>query len=475
MAEGDYELLPQRSQPMQDSSWELEESVWQRKNNSKRRWALIGSAGLAVVLLVAISETFRWQTTCERLTTATQYPWLNTTNSLNYDHSTDLARDNLRNDTHYITSFAQAGYSVRTGRVPIVPPIIPAAHVNKSAGILPFGTVYNLTALRSALRFPVLEWQDVKTLSPNASVLDYPTQDDPTVEHFGCWSTKDRTSHRPHASFPSENLLRLDLSFTRVPNFAFLNQSNDQEYWTTFFGLSATVLPGHAHRDANPENLPIMHKSRLGSELKPEERLACFDLLYYTTSGTTAFEFENKWSPSWYTVGRHLRFTEPLMELTRGYLRRAFGLPDDERVPSIITVHVRHGDFGDICQPGHSPPCYLPLSVYRDGVEEVRRGVLTKHGVDIKHVLVASDESDPTFWEEVRSFGWAYLDHNSEATFEKYGEWYPLLIDKVALSMGLGFVGTLRSTFSVLNGDRVEDWNGGVTKLLDHYAWDPDQ
>lgn len=228
---------------------------------------------------------------------------------------------------------------IRSGRVPIVPPIIPAAHVDKSAGILPFSTVYNLTTLRSTLRYPLIEWSDVKVFAPNATVLDKLQQDDPTVEHFGCWSTKERTTHIPHASIPSENLLRLDLSFTRVPDFAYLNQTNQKEYWTTFYGLSATILPGgHAHRDANPAKLTVMHKSRMGSELKPEEQLACFDLLYYTTSGTRAFEFENKWSPAWYTVGRHLRFTEPLMELTRGYLRRAFGLLDDEDVPAVSSI-----------------------------------------------------------------------------------------------------------------------------------------
>jgi hypothetical protein len=78
-----------------------------------------------------------------------------------------------------------------------------------------------------------------------------------------------------------------------------------------------------------------MHKSRLGRELKPEEQLACFDFLYYVTSGTKAFEFESKWSPAWFTVGRHLRFTESLKELSKGYLRRAFNLPNGQEVPPV--------------------------------------------------------------------------------------------------------------------------------------------
>lgn len=220
--------------------------------------------------------------------------------------------------------------------MPIIPPIIPAAHVSKSAGIISFGSIFNLTILRTALRFPVLEWSDVKTLPHNASVLDELKSDDPTVEHFGCWSTRERTSNNPSSTPPSENLLRLDLSFTRVPTFAFFDEKNEKENWTTFFGLSATILPGgHAHKDADPERLQLMRNSRLGSELKPEDQLACFDFLYYVTSGTKAFEFESKWSPAWFTVGRHLRFTESLKELSKGYLRRAFNLPNGQEVPPV--------------------------------------------------------------------------------------------------------------------------------------------
>lgn len=41
---------------------------------------------------------------------------------------------------------------------------------------------------------------------------------------------------------------------------------------------------------------------------------------------------------------------------------------------------------------------------------------------------------------------------------------YPALIDAVVQSMGVGFVGTARSTMSLVARRRVEDWNGGVTR-----------
>jgi hypothetical protein len=75
------------------------------------------------------------------------------------------------------------------------------------------------------------------------------------------------------------------------------------------------------------------------------------------------------------------------------------------------------------------------------------------------------DETDPAFWKQMTDYGWDYLNHTAERTEERYGEWYPLLIDKVSLSLGSGFVGTVSSTFSTLNAWRVEDWNGGLSHL----------
>jgi hypothetical protein len=78
-----------------------------------------------------------------------------------------------------------------------------------------------------------------------------------------------------------------------------------------------------------------------------------------------------------------------------------------------------------------------------------------------------SDEVSPQFWEEVRKEGWFYIDHTMERTLERFGEWYPPLIDVVAQSYAVGFVGTEDSTFSLLGQRRVESWNGGVTRSVD--------
>ena len=63
----------------------------------------------------------------------------------------------------------------------------------------------------------------------------------------------------------------------------------------------------------------------------------------------------------------------------------------------------------------------------------------------------------------MRNEGWFHINHTSEGTLEKLGEWYPPLIDIITQSYALGFVGTEGSTFSLLGQRRVESWNGGVT------------
>jgi hypothetical protein len=66
----------------------------------------------------------------------------------------------------------------------------------------------------------------------------------------------------------------------------------------------------------------------------------------------------------------------------------------------------------------------------------------------------------------VRENGWVHFDHEEEGTLEKYGEWYPPVVDIVAQSLATGFVGTIDSTFSLVSARRVEDWNNGPTVLL---------
>jgi len=43
---------------------------------------------------------------------------------------------------------------------------------------------------------------------------------------------------------------------------------------------------------------------------------------------------------------------------------------------------------------------------------------------------------------------------------------YPVLIDAVIQSSGIGLIGMYGSTMSLLAGRRVEDWHNGVYKII---------
>ena len=81
-------------------------------------------------------------------------------------------------------------------------------------------------------------------------------------------------------------------------------------------------------------------------------------------------------------------------------------------------------------------------------------------------VIVTSDEKDPAWWEEVAALGWRTVDHDAAGTAEAFGGWYPVIIDAAIQSGALGFVGTDRSTYSIVSRRRVETWNDGATRTV---------
>lgn len=101
-------------------------------------------------------------------------------------------------------------------------------------------------------------------------------------------------------------------------------------------------------------------------------------------------------------------------------------------------------------------------------MEQIRAELLETQGVEIRRVLVTSDERAESWWKEVNDLGWVGIDHEKEQTEEKYGKWYPVMIDVVAQSFGKGFVGTDRSTVSIVSGHRVVAWNNGSYR---HVRW----
>ncbi|CAA7266953.1 unnamed protein product [Cyclocybe aegerita] len=137
-------------------------------------------------------------------------------------------------------------------------------------------------------------------------------------------------------------------------------------------------------------------------------------------------------------------------------------------MPPFIAVHVRRGDFGRQCRDGRKPEeCFVPLEEYLKAVgNAIQQELHEKKAMDVKHVVLMSDEKDPKFWEETKKLGWTHFNHEQDKTVQKYGEWYPVLVDSVAQSLASGFVGTGDSTYSLMSARRVEDWNAGPRFLV---------
>jgi len=173
-----------------------------------------------------------------------------------------------------------------------------------------------------------------------------------------------------------------------------------------------------------------------------------------------------------------------MVDLAEGMLKKALGTTSDGSLPPYISVHIRRNDFTGWCSAPRNE-CLAPLSAYVRRVAQVRSKILSNHPEwtedDIK-VIVMSDElritppkdSEPApnthgyifeegecerWWKSTEDLGWKSYDHIAEKTEEQYGIWYPSLLDAVMLSLAQGFVGTDRSTYSLMAKRRVEEWN----------------
>ncbi|KDQ63267.1 hypothetical protein JAAARDRAFT_29286 [Jaapia argillacea MUCL 33604] len=369
-------------------------------------------------------------------------------------------RENLRNDTRYITSWYHAGWTndvitlgnliylaILTDRVPIIPPFTPS-HVNKTAGPIPVSEVFDLARLAKTLGRPMLEWQDVKDTAS--------TQ----VDDLGCWSVWDGvTSHGPREG-DALAAMHLDVSWTRVPDFVRVG-TDDHALFSPLASLGFPAL-----RSQSLPSLPPPRPSRQHQAvLYPDEHLLCYDFLYFVTS-FRVYEMEYDYSPVWRDVLRHLRWSTQLEALADEYIRRSLNVAEGSDTPPYIGIHFRRGDFLNYCPEHSENGCFAPLTTFSERVAEIQQKLFEQKGIRVSHVIMTSDEKDPSWWDEVTAMGWSRVDHVGEGTAEKYGLWYPVLIDAVIQSSGLGFVGTDKSTMTLIAQRRVEDWHGGIASVV---------
>ncbi|KEP54707.1 GDP-fucose protein O-fucosyltransferase [Rhizoctonia solani 123E] len=355
-----------------------------------------------------------------------------------------------------------------TDRIPIIPPFTPS-HVGSigEAGPLEFGDVFDVPRLANELGMHILEWRDVKHSLLDVHKAEGGVQSE--VEKVGCWSTWASSPFSDgmprHSEVPA--LYNLDISYTPVPSSFSLSQGHKKDqYYLSIWSLASLAYQATrewAYATQSLHTLPVT--SGTGERVAPAERLLCFDLLYYVGLANEE-EWWKDYAPYWPKIGVHLRWAPQLLELAQVYLRRHFKVQDGEPIPPFISVHVRRADFAGWCPSNmNREACFATLETYAERVRDIQASLRAQTTpIDARAVLVTSDERDPEWWKELAELGseWGWVDHGAEETVEKYGKWYPVVLDAVFQSLGAGFVGTDRSTMSLLAQRRVEAWNNGV-------------
>jgi hypothetical protein len=167
----------------------------------------------------------------------------------------------------------------------------------------------------------------------------------------------------------------------------------------------------------------------------------------------------------------HMHWSARVQDLADDIIRDVLGVAAGGAIPPFISMHVRHGDFGEWCVSADKSKCYAPLRTWERHAEAVRAALVARGVRGALPVLVTSDEADEAWWAAVAAKGWHRVDHGALRTAERYGRWYPVFLDAVIQSSGTGFLGTMKSTMSLLAKRRVEDWQNGVAQLIEWNAW----
>ncbi|CUA72485.1 hypothetical protein RSOLAG22IIIB_01155 [Rhizoctonia solani] len=402
-------------------------------------------------------------------------------------NATSRFQDNLSPlpEHKYITSWPSSGWTndviaainliytaSLTGRIPIIPPFTPS-HVGSisDVGPLEFGDVFDVPRLANELGMHILEWRDVKH-----SILDVHNAEggvQSEVEKVGCWSTwaLSPTSKGMPRHSEAPPLYNLDISYTPVPSSFSLSQGyKKDQYYLSLWSLASLAYQATrewAYATQSSHTFPVV--SGTGERVAPTEKLLCFDLLYFIGLANEE-EWSRDYAPYWPKIGAHLHWAPRLLELAQGYLRRHFKVRDEEPIPPFISVHVRRADFEGWCPSNmNREACFATPKAYAERVREVQAALRARATpIDARAVLVTSDERNPEWWQEIAELGseWGWVDHGAEGTVEKYGKWYPVVLDAVFQSLGTGFVGTDHSTMSLLAQRRVEAWNNGVGAIV---------
>jgi hypothetical protein len=141
-----------------------------------------------------------------------------------------------------------------------------------------------------------------------------------------------------------------DIAYTALPQSSVLIGG----YWVPFWTLAKLSFPSR-RTDALAERPPQTPAPGSNVQLDPDERLLCFDFMYYI-GAQDHDEWWEEWSPAWIEVGRHARWEKRLERVAVGYIQRALGVEEGEEVPRVSISRVY-----SIFSPSHLHlfPAYL--------------------------------------------------------------------------------------------------------------------
>lgn len=252
--------------------------------------------------------------------------------------------------------------------------------------------------------------------------------------------------------------------------------------------MAAALFPDGRKRvlDANTARFPTQFGKK--EWIAPDEQLAVFDNTY-GVSAYVPYEWFQDFSPMWRYVGRYLRFTPRVEAIADEYVRRMFGIGENDAIPLVspfstlafnsVALAVYDPSLFVVYRPPHSTcrleqtvsllhtpcrrsnipvsltpllclrceenhpgsECAAPLSVFAARIEEVKRGLTEKYGPgssqsNVTAVVVTSDERDKKWWQTVADQGWHFVDYDKEDTVKTFGRWCVLLELLVAFDSG---------------------------------------
>ncbi|EIN08127.1 hypothetical protein PUNSTDRAFT_102890 [Punctularia strigosozonata HHB-11173 SS5] len=347
-----------------------------------------------------------------------------------------------------------------TDRVPIIPPWMPNrlldANVQKP---LPFGEVFDVPRLARKLRRPVLEWHQVKDYSAGDSVLE-------TIGCYTVWGSVKPGESRDPSPSSLIPLLNLDISWNNMPSSISLGYDT-----ASIWRLASLLYPSARQRAIDAGEIKPSPSGFKGELVLPDDQFTCYDLLYYAAT-VEPFEYFQDYSPAWRFVVSNFHWTQQVERIGHSYVRRILGVEDGG--PNYIAIHARRGDFQGWCdsESQSRDDCLVNIGALQIRVKEIQDELLVTRGINLRDtdVILLSDEKDPQWWLEVRDLGWKTVDHVALETVDIHGPWYPLIVDVYIMSSGIGFVGTARSTMSLLAKRRTEEWRNGITRTVE-WGW----